>query len=167
MPPYWRLQEGGLMKAKVWGMMTSQEYIRGNLSMTLFMRKENQLENIFLWKRTTFTVSEPLNSNQTPIGTIKNPLQGDFAQWLNRFFQTNGPVDVYINVNDTHNEDYDLKLEVEITDALYGSTSSGFAVTHVASDALRIRFITDGIIPYRLAKPFAVSVSNNRYYRTW
>uniref|UniRef100_A0A0A9X780 CD109 antigen n=1 Tax=Lygus hesperus TaxID=30085 RepID=A0A0A9X780_LYGHE len=125
MPAYASLGDVELT-ASVKGMMTTQELVRGNLTMRLLLMRKSQDEQKVLWEKKTFA---------------------------------NGPVEQKINLSDIGGERGDLKLEAEMTDLLYGSSARGYAVTRVVPDKLRIRFVCDGIITFRLAKPIVLSIA--------
>ncbi|KAF6214650.1 hypothetical protein GE061_009393 [Apolygus lucorum] len=114
------------LTAIVKGMMTTQEIVRGNLTMRLLLTKNHQDAPQLLWERRLFA---------------------------------HGPVEQRINVSDIDGEGGELKLEAEMTDMLYGSSSKGYSVTRIVPDRLRIRFVCDGIITFRLAKPIVLSIA--------
>ncbi|BES89109.1 Complement component [Nesidiocoris tenuis] len=128
----------GVLNASVWGMLPTQEYVRGNLSLSLSLRYHDRSEWINLWKRNTFAA--------------------------------NGPVNVELDLNKISVETeervtgYDLKLKAAMTDFLFGSSSSGFAITRSTagrkSHSTRIRFLCDGSrIPFKPSQPIVLSVA--------
>ncbi|XP_014256603.1 CD109 antigen-like [Cimex lectularius] len=129
-PKYISLNDGEF-SADIYGMFPTQEYIKGNATLRLSRRMHNSKHEELVWSQKIF---------------IKH-----------KTFKLNLPIKDYIN--HWAKDGGELKLDVEMTDFLYGSTSSGYSVSKIVPLDVKMRFLSKGAVLFKAPFPFMLYLS--------